>query len=112
MFRMLIFMGIPAALVFGVSYFLVYAGAIGLCDRLVSGEHEEIRRITSDLYVASVNTAPVIEENLGRPDKIQEIIDRMLRKNPYMRGCGISFVENYYPKKGRWFCPFCRACGQ
>ena len=106
MLRMLIFMGIPAALVFGVCYYLVYAGAIGLCDRLVSGEHEEIRRITSDLYVASVNTAPVIEENLDRPDKIQEIIDRMLRKNPYMRSCGISFVENYYPKKGRWFCPF------
>ena len=106
MLRMLIFMGIPAALVFGVCYYLVYAGAIGLCDRLVSGEHEEIRRITSDLYVASVNTAPVIEENLDRPDKIQEIINRMLRKNPYMRSCGISFVENYYPKKGRWFCPF------
>ena len=106
MLRMLIFMGIPAALVFGVCYYLVYAGAIGLCDRLVSGEHEEIRRITSDLYVASVNTAPVIEENLDRPDKIQEIIDRMLRKNPYMRSCGISFVENYFPKKGRWFCPF------
>ena len=106
MLRMLIFMGIPAVLVFGVCYYLVYAGAIGLCDRLVSGEHEEIRRITSDLYVASVNTAPVIEENLDRPDKIQEIIDRMLRKNPYMRSCGISFVENYYPKKGRWFCPF------
>ena len=106
MLRMLIFMGIPTALVFGVCYYLVYAGAIGLCDRLVSGEHEEIRRITSDLYVASVNTAPVIEENLDRPDKIQEIIDRMLRKNPYMRSCGISFVENYYPKKGRWFCPF------
>ena len=102
MLRMLIFMG----MVFGVCYYLVYAGAIGLCDRLVSGEHEEIRRITSDLYVASVNTAPVIEENLDRPDKIQEIIDRMLRKNPYMRSCGISFVENYYPKKGRWFCPF------
>lgn len=106
MLRMLIFMGIPTALVFWLCYVLVYAGAVGICDRLVSGEQEEIRRITSDLYVASINTAPVIEENLDRPDKIQEIIERMLRKNPYMRSCGISFVDNYYPKKGRWFCPF------
>ena len=106
MLRMLIFMGIPTALVFCICYMLVYAGAVGICNRLVSGEQEEIRRITSDLYVASVNTAPVIEENLDRPEKIQSIIERMLRKNPYMRSCGISFVDNYYPKKGRWFCPF------
>lgn len=106
MLRMLIFMGIPTALVFWFCYIMVYVGAVGICNRLVSGEHEEIRRITSDLYVASVNTAPVIEENLDRPEKIQEIIERMLRKNPYMRSCGISFVDNYYPKKGRRFCPF------
>ena len=106
MLRMLIFMGIPTALVFWLCYVLVYTGAVGICNRLVSGQQEKIRRITSDLYVASVNTAPVIEENLDRPEKIQEIIERMLRKNPYMRSCGISFVENYYPKKGRWFCPF------
>ena len=106
MLRMLIFMGIPTALVFWLCYVLVYTGAVGICNRLVSGQQEKIRRITSDLYVASVNTAPVIEENLDRPEKIQEIIERMLRKNPYMRSCGISFVENYYSKKGRWFCPF------
>jgi sigma-B regulation protein RsbU (phosphoserine phosphatase) len=60
MLRMLIFMGIPTALVFWGCYVLVYVGAVGICNRLVSGEHEEIRRITSDLYVASINTAPVI----------------------------------------------------
>ena len=106
MLRMLIFMGIPTALVFWGCYVLVYVGAVGICNRLVSGEHEEIRRITSDLYVASINTAPVIEDNLENPEKIQGIIERMLRKNPYMRSCGISFVDNYYPKKGRRFYPF------
>ena len=106
MLRMLIFMGIPTALVFWGCYVLVFVGAVGISNRLVSGEHEEIRRITSDLYVASINTAPVIEDNLEHPEKIQGLIERMLRKNPYMRSCGISFVDNYYPKKGRRFYPF------
>ena len=68
MLRMLLFMGIPTALVFWGCYVLVYVGAVGICNRLVSGEHEEIRRITSDLYVASINTAPVIEDNLENPE--------------------------------------------
>ena len=106
MLRLLIFMGIPTALVFGGCYMLVYAAAIGICDQLVSGEQEELRRITSDLHVASINTAPVIEENLERPEKIASIIERMLRRNPYMRSCGIAFTDGYYPKKGRWFCPY------
>ena len=106
MFRMLIFMGIPTFLVFWLAYGLVFVGATTICERLVHGEHEEIRRISSDLYVASVNTAPVIEDNLDQPDKMKGIVERMLKKNPYMRSCGISFVDNYYPKKGRRFYPY------
>ena len=106
MFRMLIFMGIPTFLVFWLAYGLVFVGATTICERLVHGEHEEIRRISSDLYVASVNTAPVIEDNLDQPDKMKGIVERILKKNPYMRSCGISFVDNYYPKKGRRFYPY------
>ena len=84
MFRMLIFMGIPTFLVFWLAYGLVFVGATTICERLVHGEHEEIRRISSDLYVASVNTAPVIEDNLDQPDKMKGIVERMLKKNPYM----------------------------
>ncbi len=106
MLRMLIIMGIPTFLVFWMGYGMVYGGAAIVANRIVKGEYEEIRRITSDLYVASVNNAPVIEDCLDQPDKMVGIMERMLKNNPYMRSCGISFVENYYPKKGRWFCPF------
>jgi len=106
MLRMLIIMGIPTFLVFGMGYLMVYAGAAIVSNRLVKGEYEEIRRITSDLYVASVNNAPVIEDCLEQPDKLVGLMERMLKNNPYMRSCGISFVDNYYPKKGRWFCPY------
>ena len=105
MLRMLIFMGIPTVLVFFFFYALVQIGAMEISDRLVSGECEEVRRITSDVYVASVNTAPVIEDCLDQPDKLVGIMERMLQKNPRIRSCGVSFIDNYYPKKGRWFSP-------
>ena len=106
MLRMLIIMGIPTFLVFWMGYMMVYTSVALVTNRIVKGEYEEIRRITSDLYVASVNNAPVIEDCLDQPDKMVGIMERMLKNNPYMRSCGLSFVENYYPQKGRWFCPF------
>ena len=106
MLRMLIIMGIPTFLVFWFGSGMVEVGAEALSNRLVKGEYEEIRRITSDVYVASVNTAPVIEENLNQPDKMIAIMKRMLETNPRIRSCGISFVEGYYPQKGRWYCPY------
>ena len=106
MLRMLIIMGIPTFFVFLFGYGMVEFGAQALSNRLVKGEYEEIRRITSDVYVASVNTAPVIEDCLDQPDRMVELMKRMLKTNPRIRSCGISFVENYYPKKGRWFCPY------
>ena len=86
--------------------FVVTLGAIGICEYILKGEREEVRRITSDIYVASTNTAPIIEESLQNPDKVRDIINRMLKINPYMRSCGIYFVEGYYPQKGRLYAPY------
>ena len=37
---------------------------------------------------------------------MQGIMKRIVELNPHIRSCGISFRENYYPQKGRWFCPY------
>ena len=66
MLRMLIFMGIPTALVFWGCYVLVYYGAVGICNRLVSGEHEEIRRITSESAAAPQDPPPETQETPSR----------------------------------------------
>ena len=106
MLRMIIIMGIPMLVVFWLVYGMVTLGAIGICEYILKGEREEVRRITSDIYVASTNTAPIIEESLQNPDKVRDIINRMLKINPYMRSCGIYFVEGYYPQKGRLYAPY------
>ena len=106
MLRMIIIMIIPVYLLFCLTYGIVRVGAFSICERVLKGEKEEVRRITSDLYMAATNTAPFIEEDLDNPDKMYDIMNRMLKLNPYMRSCGIYFIENYYPQKGRLFAPY------
>jgi len=104
--RMLIFMGIPSFILFWFSFNTVRVGFALFGNKMLKGQYEEVRRITSDIYVASVNTAPFIEDNLDNPDKLYDIMEGMISKNNRIRSCGISFVADYYPQKGRWFCPY------
>ena len=106
MLRMILIMIIPVFLLFWLTYFIVALGVMGISDRVLKGEKEEVRRIASDLYMASTNTAAFIEDDLTNPDRMYDIINRMVKLNPYMRSCGIYFIEGYYPQKGRLFAPY------
>ena len=106
MLLMLIFMGIPTLLLFWTSFKATDYASKLFTKELLSGKYETVRRIASDVYVASVNTAPYIEDNLDNPDKLYDIMEGMIRTNTRIRSCGISFVADYYPQKGHWFCPY------
>ncbi len=67
---------------------------------------ENIRRVLSDVYVASINNAVYIEKQLDRPDEMSSIMERIIKLNPHIHSCGLSFVDNYYPKKGHLFQPY------
>ena len=65
-----------------------------------------ISDIMSDVNVAVDNNVFDIERHLSQPDQMQAIMERIVTQNPRIRSCGISFIENYYPQKGRSFCPY------
>ena len=77
-----------------------------ICTDILKSKHGKVRRILSDVYVASVNRVPEIENSLDQPDKLYGIMKNMVEMNPRIRSCGVSFIESYYPSKGRWFCPY------
>ena len=60
----------------------------------------------SDVMVATDNNVFDIERNLSKPDEMQAIVERIVKQNKHIRSCGVSFIENYYPSKGRQFCPY------
>lgn len=106
MLTFLVLMGLASYIFYKVGKESFLIASENICSEYLESHTESVRRILSDIYVASVNTAPVIEEHLNQPDQLQDIMERMVELNPYLRSCGISFIENYYPQKGRWYCPY------
>ena len=72
----------------------------------LSTSNENVSRILSTVYVGTLSRVSEIENNLDRPDKLSAIMKDVVAHNPYIRSCGISFVGDYYPQKGRWYCPY------
>ena len=99
-------MSVVSLIIFGIAWAMVYAQAYLLTDRVLESKRMKIERVLSETYVAAVNTVPDIENSLDRPDRMKDIMRRIVELNPDVRSCGISFRENYYPEKGRWYCPY------
>ncbi len=106
MLTLLLVMGITSVLIFQAAMATIDAESEIFCGRLVNDKSKDVRHILSDIFVASTNTIPIIEENLDKPDKLYGIMERIVRLNPLIHSCGISFSEKYYPQKGRLFCPY------
>ena len=99
-------MSIVSLIIFSIAWMTVYAQAYLLSDRVLATKRMDVERILLEVYTASINTVPDIENSLERPDRMGKIIKRIVELNPNIRSCGVSFRENYYPQKGRWYCPY------
>ena len=76
-----------------------FHGSMRYSDKNISGT-------MSDVSVAVRNNLFDIQRHLAQPDQLQAIVERIVTENPCIRSCGISFIDSYYPQKGRWFCPY------
>ena len=106
MLTVIIVMGAVSFWFFYVGWTSVVAAAHYVTQKYLEGKKESICRSLSEVQVASINTVPRIEENLDKPERMYDIMENMVRQNPSIRSCGISFAADYYPEKGRWFCPY------
>ena len=106
MLTLFIVMGIISAIIVCICWAITLTSVSGITDRQLEYKAKTMEQILTEVYVATVNTVPDIEDNLHRPDRMQGVMKRIVELNPHIRSCGISFRENYYPQKGRWFCPY------
>lgn len=53
--------------------------------------------------VASDNMVRVIEQHLDEPDRMFDLSRQVLKNNPELTGCSISFEPFYFKEKGRYF---------
>ena len=106
MLVLLIMMAGLAYLIFqAVKMSMVEVVAVNFHDNMELSE-KNICDALSDVSVAVENNIFYIERHIGQPAELQATMERMVAQNPRMRSCGISFIENYFPQKGRSFCPY------
>ena len=72
----------------------------------IQSSGKSITDAMSDISVAVENNIFDVERNISQPGQLQAIMERIVAHNPRIRSCGISFIENYFPQKGRSFCPY------
>ena len=103
---LLIMMGALSYLLYGFSKDLVVGVSANSFHVGMRSSDRAINNLMSDVAVAVKNNLFDIERHLKEPDQMQAIVERIVTQNPRIRSCGISFFDNYYPQKGRWFCPY------
>ena len=108
MIVLLIMMGALSYLIYATltSAFVEVCGNTSYSNMRLTGEI--ISNQMNEVGVAVKNNIFDIERNLGKPDEMQHIVERIVSQNPNIRSCGISFIANYYPNKGRAWCPYAR----
>ena len=63
----------------------------------------EINVLTAKQEAALEMIVSLAERYIDQPDSLAEMSKLMLRTMPSTTNVGIAFVENYFPKEGRWY---------
>ena len=103
---LLIVMGLTAFWFFALGGSFAQGEEAYRHEAMLKATAENISQVASDVYVAVSNQVPEIEESLDRPDRLMKLVERIVAQNPRIRSCGISFVESYYPGKGKGYMPY------
>ena len=106
MLVLLIVMGLASFVLYEMTSGLVEEEEMDLYESKLDVSVQKVRRVISDVYVASSNLVPLVKESLDQPDRMFTLVERLVSLNPRIRSCGISFVADYYPQKGHWYCPY------
>ena len=106
MVTLFITMSVVSLIIYGIAWIIVMGNAVVLSDSILTNKLQPTEKKLTEVYTAAVNTVPDIENSLNRPDRLRSIMKHIVELNPSVRSCGLSFRENYYADKGRWFCPY------
>lgn len=67
-----------------------------------------VNNILEQVEVATNNTDWLVTRNLSSPDSAFVFAKALVRNNPALSGCSISFEPYYFPKKGRYFSAYAK----
>ena len=106
MLVLFIMMGAMAFLIYVLTKSIVVEDGASIFHGSMQTIELSIDDAMSDVSVAVKNNIFEVERCVRQPDQLQGIMQRIVSQNPRIRSCGISFIENYFPQKGRSLCPY------
>ena len=106
--------GLAQLIVMGLASWLIYEFArefvkdeeTRLYQSYLNASNQSINLMLSDVRVSTTNRVEEIQDHLGEPARLKEIMRRIVESNPCIRSCGLSFVADYYPKNSTWSRPY------
>ena len=102
----LIVMGLASCFIYIMANHFVKDEECNLYESYLREANQGVSRVLSEVQVSTLNRVDEIQDHLNDPDKLCDIMRNIVEKNRMVRSCGLSFVDSYFPKKGRWCCPY------
>ena len=91
------------AFLFWQSREAVRREAIEHATQALDNTVQHVNSILDEVRVIADNVEPRVYDVLDSPDEIMALSGRIVRDNPSLAGCSISFEPDYFKKKGRYF---------
>ena len=76
-----------------------FADAIGNISRNISLNLEKVE-------ISTANIADEVSWHISSPEDVITTLGYEISVNRNLAGCGVGFVPDYFPEKGRWFEPY------
>ena len=106
MLVLFIMMSALGYLVYQLAKTMMVEGSANAFYTSIRASEKSISDVMSNVSVAVENNIFDVERNVNNPTQLQAIMERIVARNPRVRSCGISFIDNYFPQKGHSYCPY------
>ena len=102
----MVVMGLVSWLIYLFAKFMFTIEETDLYKSYLWTAKANVEQIVQEVSASTENRVNEIEEHINEPDKMTAIMKEVVAQNPHIRSCGISFVADFYPQKGHWYCPY------
>lgn len=103
---MLLLMSVVSGLIFLVarSEITVLTGVH--YQDVLENVNDKVEEMLDKVEVSTANNLAEIQEHLGSPEEVFDALEKELKLNPHIVGCGVGFNPDYFPEQGYWFEPY------
>ena len=88
---------------FHYSHDAIEKESLAKAEQMLNGKVLDIENMLHRVEVSTTNMRWNVEHHLDDPDAMVNYAMQMVKNNPGIVGCAISFEPNYYPEKGELY---------